>query len=99
MDAEPLLLPVNSAMGEDYIQCMHLAGRYANRGREWVVTRVRQILGTKETDGVHNHHNFTWEEMHHGRKLWVVRKGATPAFLWQKGFVGGSMGDISAIIK
>ena len=30
---------------------------------------------------------------------WVVRKGATPAFPDQKGFVGGSMGDISVILQ
>jgi tRNA-splicing ligase RtcB (3'-phosphate/5'-hydroxy nucleic acid ligase) len=34
-----------------------------------------------------------------GRDLWVVRKGATPAFPGQRGFVGGSMGDISVIIE
>jgi tRNA-splicing ligase RtcB len=31
--------------------------------------------------------------------LWVVRKGATPAFPGQRGFVGGSMGEISVIIE
>jgi len=48
---------------------------------------------------VHNHHNFAWEEEHQGRKLWVVRKGATPAFPGQLGFVGGSMGDNSVILE
>jgi tRNA-splicing ligase RtcB (3'-phosphate/5'-hydroxy nucleic acid ligase) len=36
---------------------------------------------------------------HDGQDYWVVRKGATPAFPGQRGFVGGSMGDISVIIK
>jgi tRNA-splicing ligase RtcB len=31
--------------------------------------------------------------------MWVVRKGATPAFPGQKGFVGGSMGDDSVILE
>jgi tRNA-splicing ligase RtcB len=31
--------------------------------------------------------------------MWVVRKGATPAFPGQKGFVGGSMGDNSVILE
>jgi len=44
---------------------------------------------------VHN----CWEEEHNGEKLWVVRKGATPAFPGQKGFVGGSMGDDSVILE
>jgi tRNA-splicing ligase RtcB len=31
------------------------------------------------------------------RDLWVVHKGATPAFPDQRGFVGGSMGDDAVI--
>src|SRR5581483_4945017 len=78
---------------------MELAGRYSYAGREWVVERVRRIIGGSVTDMVHNHHNYAWRERHGGRDLWVVRKGATPAFPGQKGFVGGSMGDISVILK
>ncbi len=48
---------------------------------------------------MHNHHNFAWEEEHDGGKFWVVRKGATPAFPGQKGFIGGSMGDDAVIIE
>src|SRR2546425_3777512 len=33
------------------------------------------------------------------RSLYVVRKGATPAFPGQKGFVGGSMGDNAVILQ
>ena len=42
---------------------------------------------------VHNHHNYAWDEEHAGERLHVVRKGATPAFPGQTGFIGGSMGD------
>ena len=48
---------------------------------------------------VHNHHNFAWRERHHDSDLWVVRKGATPAFPGQKGFVGGTMGENSVILE
>jgi tRNA-splicing ligase RtcB (3'-phosphate/5'-hydroxy nucleic acid ligase) len=48
---------------------------------------------------VHNHHNYAWRERHGARELWVVRKGATPAFPGQRGFVGGSMGDDALIIE
>jgi tRNA-splicing ligase RtcB len=78
---------------------MELAGRYAYAGREWVVERVRRIVGGAVTDTVHNHHNYAWREKHNGRDLWVVRKGATPAFPGQRGFVGGSMGDDAVIIE
>jgi tRNA-splicing ligase RtcB (3'-phosphate/5'-hydroxy nucleic acid ligase) len=61
--------------------------------------RVRQIIGGSVTEMVHNHHNYAWRETHDGRDLWVVRKGATPAVLGQRGFVGGSMGDDAVILE
>ena len=33
------------------------------------------------------------------KNCWVVRKGATPAFPGQKGFVGGTMGETSVILE
>ena len=48
---------------------------------------------------VHNHHNFAWRETHNGEEVIVVRKGATPAFPGQKGFIGGSMGDDAVIVR
>lgn len=99
MDAYPLVISVHSEMGTDYMAGMQLAGRYAYAGREWVCNRVAKIIGGKIIDKVHNHHNFAWEEEHGGQKLIVVRKGATPAFPGQRGFVGGSMGDNSVIIE
>jgi tRNA-splicing ligase RtcB len=99
MDVDPLVLDARSMLGEDYLACMNLAGRYAYAGRDWVCAEVARILGAKIVEEVHNHHNFAWKETHEGRELWVVRKGATPAFPGQKGFVGGSMGDISVILE
>jgi tRNA-splicing ligase RtcB len=78
---------------------MNLAGNYACAGREWVARKVVEILGGRELDLVHNHHNFAWREMHDGQDVIVVRKGATPAFPGQKGFVGGSMGDDAVIVR
>src|SRR5207249_757000 len=79
---------------------MHLAGRYAYAGREAVGRHVvKNILGARILEEVHNHHNFAWREEHDGEKYWVVRKGATPAFAGQRGFVGGSMGDDAVIIE
>ncbi len=78
---------------------MHLAGRYAYAGRDWVCGQIAKMLGTNILDEVHNHHNFAWKEKHGNQEFWVVRKGATPAFPGQKGFVGGSMGDISVILE
>lgn len=99
INVAPTILDDTSELGIRYLSAMELAGRYAYAGREWVVERVRKITGGKVLDSVHNHHNFAWREQHNGQSLWVVRKGATPAFPGQRGFVGGSMGDDAVIIE
>jgi tRNA-splicing ligase RtcB len=99
----PAIVDEESELGKRYIAAMELAGRYSYAGREWVVERVRKIIGGAVTDMVHNHHNYAWRETHtingSPRDLWVVRKGATPAFPGQRGFVGGSMGDDAVILE
>jgi tRNA-splicing ligase RtcB (3'-phosphate/5'-hydroxy nucleic acid ligase) len=100
MDVPPTIVSEASPLGQDYISGMMLAGRYAYAGREAVARHVvRGILRANTVEEVHNHHNFAWREEHGGEKYWVVRKGATPAFPGQKGFIGGSMGDDAVIIE
>ena len=82
---------------------MELAGRYAYVGREWVARKVVDLIGGTEQELVHNHHNFAWRETHEidgvPTEVIVVRKGATPAFPGQKGFIGGSMADDAVIVR
>lgn len=112
VNVDPVVLDADSDLGREYIMCMNLAGEYAYAGRDWVCERVAKILGTKIIDEVHNHHNFAWPERHspapafdaytaddNAEQLWVVRKGATPAFPGQRGFIGGTMGENSVIIE
>lgn len=99
MFVDPVVLDVRSSLGQEYLMGMHLAGEYAYAGRDWVCRKVASLLGAAILEEVHNHHNFAWKESHFGRDYWVVRKGATPAFPGQSGFVGGSMGDDSVILK
>ncbi len=99
MDSPPLLLDVSQPSGQDYVEAMTIAGEYAYAGREAVVAKTLEILGAQPEWSVHNHHNFAWKETHGGETFWVVRKGATPAFPGQWGFVGGSMGDISVVLR
>jgi tRNA-splicing ligase RtcB len=94
-----VLLSLDKPSGQDYWALMTLAGEYAYAGREWVARKVVSMLGGRELELVHNHHNFAWREEHGGQSLIVVRKGATPAFPGQKGFVGGSMGDDAVIVQ
>jgi tRNA-splicing ligase RtcB len=99
MDVDPCVIAADSDIGAQYIECMTLAGEYAYAGRDWVCQKVARILGAGILEEVHNHHNFAWRENHGGEDLWVVRKGATPAFPGQKGFVGGTMGENSVILQ
>lgn len=99
MDSAPTLFSTSSTLGQDYIAAMELAGEYAYAGRDMVCKKVLEILGAKEVESVHNHHNFAWKETHFGEEFWVVRKGCTPAFPGQKGFVGATMGDTSVILE
>ena len=94
-----VLLDLDAPVGDAYWHLMNLAGRYAYAGREWVARKVVSLLGARELELVHNHHNFAWKEQHEGEELVVVRKGATPAFPGQLGFIGGSMGDDAVIVR
>lgn len=98
INVEPVLLHADSPLGQEYIAAMKLAGRYAYAGRDWVCQKVANILGARIVDEVHNHHNFAWREIHGDQELWVVRKGATPAFPGQRSFVGGTMAEPAVIL-
>jgi tRNA-splicing ligase RtcB (3'-phosphate/5'-hydroxy nucleic acid ligase) len=99
MMVDPVFLDIDSDLGQQYIHAMQLGGVYAYAGRDWVCSRVSRLLGASIEEEVHNHHNFAWLEEHNGKQLWVCRKGATPAFPGQRGFVGGTMGEQSVILE
>lgn len=99
MDSPPVLFSTTSQLGESYLEAMNLAGAYAYAGRDLVVEKVLEILQATAVEEVHNHHNFAWLEHHQGEDVWVVRKGATPAFPGQKGFVGATMAEPSIILE
>lgn len=91
---DPAVLDIGTPAGDTYVEAMRLAGAYAYAGRNHVVEQVLDMLGANATFSVHNHHNYAWPE----DGLWVVRKGATPLEL-EPAFIGGSMGDISVIVR
>lgn len=100
MDSPPILFDVKSELGQAYLEAIHLAGEYAYAGRDIVVDHVLKIIGNPQvTFEVHNHHNFAWREEHYGEKYWVVRKGCTPAFPNQLGFIGANMMNDSVIVE
>jgi tRNA-splicing ligase RtcB len=99
MMSPPVTFRASSGVGEAYAEAMSVAGRYAYAGRDLVVEEVLRILGSTADLEVHNHHNFAWREQVGDRPAWVVRKGATPAFPGQRGFVGASMGEPAVILE
>jgi tRNA-splicing ligase RtcB len=99
MDSPPVLLSLDSGLGQGYLEAMRLAGEYAYAGRDVVCDKVLEILGAKVVHEVHNHHNFAWREEHQGRTVWVIRKGCTPAWPGQEGFVGATMGEDSVVLE
>jgi tRNA-splicing ligase RtcB (3'-phosphate/5'-hydroxy nucleic acid ligase) len=95
----PAVVEATHPLYAAYLDAMQLAGEYAYAGRDIVIGQVLDILGAKALEEVHNHHNYAWAETHHDEPLIVVRKGATPAWPGQRGFVGGSMGDTAGIVE
>src|SRR3954449_3079025 len=99
MDSPPVLLHQDGELGQAYAAASTLACDYARAGREVVVERVLRILGARALDTVDNHHNFVARETVDGVDCWVVRKGCTPAYPGQRGFVGATMGEESVVVE
>jgi tRNA-splicing ligase RtcB len=51
-----------------------------------------------ELERVNCHHNFTEQERHFGKEVWVSRKGAIKADVGDAGLIPGSMGTASYIV-
>jgi len=92
-------LDLDTQAGQEYWAAMNLMGEYAAANHDVIHRNVSRLVGSEIIAGVENHHNFAWKETHDGTEYVVVRKGATPAFPGQQGFVGGSMGDDAVIIE
>ncbi|KRF27489.1 RtcB family protein [Phycicoccus sp. Soil802] len=88
-----------------YIRELRWAQHYALLNRDEMMDRVlRQLgefLGTSvvEHERVNCHHNFTQQEHHWGKQLWVSRKGAIEAKTGQLGLIPGSMGTRSYVVE
>ncbi len=100
-------LPLDWQVGQEYWLSMELAGRYAAANHEVIHQRVAKAAGLKPLLSVENHHNFAWIEsipapagfQGHERKVFVHRKGATPAGAGVLGIIPGSMGDPGYLVR
>ena len=92
-----------------YIAAMLWAQDYARLNREAMMDAVlHELWGWVNRDGsdlghevrrTNCHHNFTQREHHHGRDLWITRKGAIKAGVSDEGVIPGSMGTSSYIVR
>jgi len=88
---------------DTYIADMLWAQRYAMASRARMADALNATLfaaagGGTEVRRINCHHNFTQRERHHGRDLWITRKGAIKAAAGDEGVIPGSMGTGSYIV-
>ena len=87
-----------------YIRELRWAQHFALLNREEMMDRVVRRLGefmgegVDEQERVNCHHNYTEQETHFGRKVWVSRKGAINAEEGRAGLIPGSMGTASYVV-
>jgi tRNA-splicing ligase RtcB (3'-phosphate/5'-hydroxy nucleic acid ligase) len=87
-----------------YIRELRWAQHFALLNREEMMDRVVRQLGeftgedVDEQELVNCHHNYTEQETHFGRKVWISRKGAINAEEGRAGLIPGSMGTASYVV-
>ncbi|MGO1320333.1 MAG: RtcB family protein [Galactobacter sp.] len=88
-----------------YVRELRWAQHFALLNREEMMDRViRQVsawVGTPvvEQERINCHHNFTEQEHHFGKTVWVSRKGAIKADVGDRGLIPGSMGTASYVVE
>jgi len=89
-----------------YMTDLMWAQEYALGNRETMMDAVlgcvRNVMGDyrwKELRRINCHHNYTAQEEHDGKMLWITRKGAIKADVGDWGVIPGSMGTSSFIVK
>lgn len=109
-DRDLAYLPSSSNEFSAYIKDLHWAQSFAMANREEMMDRVMTELsylfykedghqGEIEQERINCHHNFTQQENHFGKNIWLTRKGAIQMRQGQKGVIPGSMGTNSYIVS
>jgi tRNA-splicing ligase RtcB (3'-phosphate/5'-hydroxy nucleic acid ligase) len=90
-----------------YLRELNWAQSFAFENRNEMMDRFRQAfahwMGVQpegvELDRLNCHHNYTRQEEHYGRKVWLTRKGAVDAHEGVRAIIPGSMGTSSYIVR
>jgi tRNA-splicing ligase RtcB len=87
-----------------YIRDLRWAQRYAFLNREEMMARVIGCVASwighdvQVSQTVNCHHNYTAQEEHFGKRVWLSRKGAIDASAGRPGLIPGSMGTRSYVV-
>jgi tRNA-splicing ligase RtcB len=88
----------------DYIRDLRWAQHFALLNRAEMMDRVVQCLSewmgepVAIEESVACHHNYTEQESHFGKDVWLSRKGAIDATEGKPGLIPGSMGTASYVV-
>jgi tRNA-splicing ligase RtcB (3'-phosphate/5'-hydroxy nucleic acid ligase) len=88
----------------DYLRDLRWAQHFALLNREEMMDRVTGCFqewigaGVEVAETVNCHHNYTEQERHWGRQVWLSRKGAIDASAGTPGLIPGSMGTASYVV-
>jgi len=109
-DKDLAYLPAETPAFNEYIRDLHWAQDFALANREEMMDRVMKDLSYTfygedghqaeiELERINCHHNFTQQENHFGKNVWITRKGAIQMRDGQLGIIPGSMGTRSYIVS
>lgn len=103
-DADLAYLEEGTREFSRYMEELRWAQQFALLNREEMMDRVINQFGNwvggrvQERERINCHHNFTRQETHYGRSVWVSRKGAIRAEAGDPGLIPGSMGTASYVV-
>lgn len=87
-----------------YIRDLRWAQAFAAENRAEMVDQVVACLGEwagediRAEETITCHHNYTEQERHFGKDVWLTRKGAINAEAGRRGLIPGSMGTCSYVV-
>ena len=87
-----------------YIRELGWAQHFALLNREEMMDRVTACFeawvaaDVEPSETINCHHNYTQQERHFGKQVWLSRKGAIDASLGTPGLIPGSMGTASYVV-
>ena len=104
-DPDLAYLPERTPEFWAYIRDLRWAQHFALLNRVEMMARVVDCMASwlgedvAATETVNCHHNYTAQEEHFGKKVWLSRKGAIDASAGRPGVIPGSMGTASYVVS